>query len=552
MSTPPRDHLTILPLPDEVRRERDREERVAEQPRAVQEWFDATADDRAMDARLRAFAAALVPGLDAAPALPDPDASLATLDDLDPISEGGERTEAREDAAARRLARQPVVLQEWYDAAAEGGAQDARLRSFAAELLAREVDAPELRGEDTTGSVVPLARARDGRPADPHRWTRWGAAALALAAAGLLVLRVLSPGQATTAEDAARASIGSAPDATGSADVRGDGLSSPEVPPLSPGELEALALAGESAPTFAEAAWPSPAPTPRAERLPARPGATVPGAAPSPVVGTAPLADGSGSAAIPSTPAPTALVVASAPSSPPLLSSGEIEADTSPWRGEVVDGLDLRVDQGFGVLSGTQAAPVLALSNDATVRVDVDRTAVEPDFATFTIRTVSATVRVVGTKYAVSTVGSRTEVSTRRGTVQVECADGRRKLVSEGQSASCEPQADPRLLVHMQALDRPPMLGQAVLTATEQYAHLQRQRQASTPSAFVATADVMLGRALASADLRQALEAVRVDAMCDLGWEGPARRAARAWVEGGGQVERERVERIADQGCEAR
>lgn len=561
MSTPPRDNLTILPLPEDVRRERDREERLAEQPRAVQEWFDATAEDRAMDARLRAFAANLLPALADEVEPVELEAAQATLDELEPGGDGAGQVEWREVASARRLARQPLVLQEWFDSAAEGGGQDARLRTFAAELLARELEA---RAEDEVAQirpVVPLRSATAGVPTAAsagaasvaRRWTRVGVAALALAAAGLLVVRALAPSPAVTGSGGPQAPLHAVAVDDGAAGLAlaGPGQPVQAVPSIDPTELEALAVASGEVPIFAEEAWPSPTPAPRVDRRTAGPGATVPGQAPSPVV-SGPLAQLDPTQAPPTSPAPTAALVAAAPTSPPLLSSGEIEADTSPWRGEVVDGVDLRVDKGFGVLSGTQAAPVLALSDDATVRVDVDRAAVDPAFATFTIRTVSATVRVVGTKYTVTTLGSRTEVATRRGTVQVECADGRRKLVSEGQTASCEPQPDPRLLVHMQALDRPPMLGQAALTGAEQYAHLQRQRQASTPSAFVATADVMLGRALASADLRQALEAVRVDAMCDLGWEGPARRAARAWVEGGGQVERERIERIAEEGCEAR
>lgn len=555
MSSPPHDHLTILPVPDEVRRERDRETRVSEQPRAVQEWFDATAEDRAMDARLRAFAAALLPGsandpLDATG--DDEDETLATLDDLEVPAEGGEREEGREAASARRLARQPVVLQEWFDAATEGGEQDARLRAFAADLLVRQA-----RGDDAsaapaeTGEVVTFTPATR-QPSGRTPWTRWGAAVLALAAAGLLVVRGLPADGPGAASDDERAVVGQvARDAGASATGAGTDVD----PAVDPVELDGLLAPPDQAPTFAEAAWPAVSSPSRDLGVPtpdgARAGASTPRAPSSPIATPGALAVAT--SPTPALPSPSlAVVTAVTPSSPPLLSSGEIEADTSPWRGEVVDGLDLRADRGFGVLSGTQAAPVLALSNDATVRVDVDRAAVDPAFATFTIRTVSATVRVVGTKYSVTTVGSRTEVATRRGTVQVECADGRRKLVSEGQSATCEPQPDPRLLVHMQALDRPPQLGQPALTSGEQYAHLQRQRQASTPSAFVATADVMLSRALASEDLRQALEAVRVDAMCDLGWEGPAKRAARAWVEGGGQVERERIERIAEEGCEAR
>ncbi|RME20846.1 MAG: hypothetical protein D6798_19500, partial [Deltaproteobacteria bacterium] len=219
------------------------------------------------------------------------------------------------------------------------------------------------------------------------------------------------------------------------------------------------------------------------------------------------------------------------------------------WREQVVPGLDLRVDTGFGRLQGTEAAPALVLADDASIRVDIDRSKVRDDFRQFTVHTRSATVTVLGTRYLVETSQGRTHVETRRGLVKVECADGRQQLVAAGQAADCDPVPDVRILAHMQAMDRAPDDSAPLLSLADRYDVLTRLLAGSTPERFIATADVMLARAIADPDYRRVIELARIDAMCALRWDLPARDAAAAWLRDSAPVAVDHADTIARTGC---
>ncbi len=502
----PPSNLVVLPVAEGMQRERVSEERLLDQPDPLQGWFEASGQDAAADDRLRRFVDGLLGDMPvevgaSVPDEPIPTDEPSTLDD-----EGPSTLQIRQARQQRRLAVQPLVLAHWFDAAADGGAADRRLRAFAAQ---------QLRSPATP------------RPSHVRPWMGLAIAACALLAIGVAGWMGRTPGEPS--QPALSLDAGSL-------------AATPTLQPLAEAPLPPAPL---PAPVQADPQQQASLPTPQA---------------PAPLPPSAPEVDRLELAVdeapqvaiiveVPAPPVAVELSPVAAPTSPPLSTAGEIDASAVAWRGTVVPGLDLRVDQGFAILGGTEAEPVLNLASDSAVRVDLDRSAVDQGFNTFTIQTSSGTVRVLGTRYTVQTPSGRTEVSTRRGLVQLECQDGRRKLVAAGQSESCEAQADARLLVHMQALDRPDLPDEVRLSEAEQYNYLQEKLLQSSPEAFVATADLMLSRALSSAGLRRVIEAVRVDALCAMGWNGPARRAATNWLESEGTVGRERLSTIAEAGC---
>ncbi|MCB9779406.1 MAG: hypothetical protein H6742_12640 [Alphaproteobacteria bacterium] len=412
--TPPTDRLSIVPLPEDLGRERASEERLKEAPLALQEWFDATTEDPHMDARLRAWADSLVP---------DPDLSV-----------------------------------------------------------------PQDHSDDD--DVVQL---------HPGRWRVATVAVLGLAAAAAAALFVAS------LDDAPQGDIAPTP---------------------------AVADVHEPAATPAPVVAPTPAPEPvLAETTPA------PEPAPAPPHDAAPHK------IAPKSPAPA---VAAAPVASPALSERDVIASGSQWQGELVPGLQLAVEQGQARIEGTRAAPRLVLAADSRVAVDIDRSKVDAEFESFVIQTLSAQVEVLGTRYEVTSAGGRTTVHTERGLVEVRCTDGRTLRVAKGQSATCTPQADPSVLANIQAVDRP---GEDALGAAEHYDFLTGLLARKDARRFLVTAEVMLDQGLEDDELRVSLELARVDAMCDLGWEEPARGAARAWLSGDGSVGREHAQDIARDGC---
>ncbi|NOY26883.1 MAG: hypothetical protein GXP62_13510 [Oligoflexia bacterium] len=526
------DHkLTVLPQQAQVRRARTTENRVARVPASIQDWFDAAGDDPGMDERLRRWLDRLVP--DIAPATPADDPPMA-----------------RQRASEERLAEQPLLVQEWFDAVAESPRQDAALRGFVDGLAPSQSRPPQALSHPA--STTQAAR----------RWQTWAwVAGTALAAGGLLALTLHGFMPRGTADS-------QAPSETTQL-ARAQSQRSPALSTYKPAAMGAhpdqkdADRPGTGRPDKATGRLDTePASDPATLAQGAESGADIGSFAPQQPAHSAPAALTVLAKASPGTadqtaakqaPADETLDLETQPSPPPVVvalrSSGELDATHSPWQGAVVSGLDLRLDAGFGELSGTHSSPLLTLSNDAELSVDLDRVHTDGDFANFTIQTVSATIRVVGTQYTVSTQGGRTRIRTTKGVVQVECTDGHRKLVSAGQQATCSPTPDPRLLLHMQALDRPPVPGQPGLTPIEQYAHLQRLRNTTSPQAFIATADIILARALADEGLRSVVSSVRLDAMCALGWDGPARQSAQAWLDAGGQIDQTHVEAIAAGGC---
>lgn len=511
-SDPP-SNLVVLPMAEDLQRERVSDERIHQQPHTLQSWFEASGQDPAADDRLGSFIDGLLgePSAETvaegAPLQVEP----VTLDD-----EGPSTLEIRQARQQRRLAAQPLVLMHWFEAAVEGGAADRRLRAFAAQQLQTPVE----------------TRSSQLRSSQLRPWIGLAVAACALLAIGVAGWMGRSPVDAEQPTEPPEVSE------LASVEARDPLVEEPTAPSAQPGQVQPIEqqaalpqLAGMPAPALPAPALPAPSFGPVQVGAVEAPKIAIIEAVPLSIVADV---------------APTVL----AQTSPSLSTAGEIDASTVPWRGMVVPGLDLKVDQGFGILAGTEAEPLLSLATDSAVRVDLDRSAVAQGFSTFTIQTPSGTVRVLGTRYTVRTPSGRTEVATRRGLVQVECQDGRRKLVAAGQSESCEALADAGLRSHMQALDRPSLPNEVRLTELEQYNHLQRQLANSKPEAFVATADLMLSGALSDNGLRRVIEAVRVDALCALGWNGPARRAATIWLESEGTVGRDRLSSIASGGCD--
>lgn len=477
--------LTLVPVPGDLARERASADELAEAPRAVQEWYDATAEDAAMDARLRHFLDALAPDEDEDAA--DDDAADAALDDA-----SDERVDA------------PAEIGAWLAATARDPVSDPRLAVFVDQLA----PAP-------------------ARPAG--WWSRPGTRAVAglLAAAGLL----LGVRFATQARPQA---LPAAPALT-EAQPR-PAAPTPLGPPAPRSALEEQVEEVASPVVVAEVA---PAPPASPVAAPRTPAPRTPGAQGVPETPQA-------TTDAPASPTPQ---LAAAP--PALRTAGDLLAFEQPWSGQVVPGVDLRLERGFGQLSGTQASPLLTIADDTSIRVDVDRSLVDADFDTFTVRTLSATVRVVGTRYEVSSSKGRTTVRTRQGLVRVECADGRAILVAAGQSTTCSPEPDTRVLAHMDAMDRVYSGGPGPrLDTREQYRVLRGLLHGADPSAYLATTEIVLGRAVADAGYRQALEAGRIDAMCALGWEEPAREAARRWMQAEPLVVLDGPSQVAAMGCD--
>lgn len=520
-------NLVVLPVSDELRRERFSAVHLDEQPAEVQGWFEANGHDPESDARLNRFIEGLLadpvaqtPAAADAPAAADEpaatDSSPLTLDD-----EGPSTLELRLQRQERRLAAQPVVLARWFEACADGAEADRRLQAFAA----RQLD---------IGPAMPTAKAAN----NVWRYSPLAIAASALLAVGVAAWWGHSPSD-TPVTPQGNAQLAVASPSAGAPTWVG---------PAAAQAGDAVAGAPERSGSASESDLSHAAP-PSAPRAPVSVTAGDPVPA-SVVVELAPaVAVVEMESMLPS--APVLSLVEQAPTSPALRAAGEIDAESTSWVGTIVPGLELRVVNGYAQLSGTEANPRLRLASDSSVRVDLDRSAVGQGFSTFTIETASGTVSVIGTRYTVQTPGGRTEVATRRGLVQLSCQDGRKKLIAAGQEGSCEAIGDSRLLSHMQALDRPMLPDQVRLTEQEQYHHLRAQLAETSPEAFVATADLVLSRALSDDGLRRVIDAVRIEALCALGWQGPARRAAVAWLQGDGDVGRERVDQIANGECPA-
>ncbi len=528
-----RDKLHVLPLPGELSRERASEERLDGAPRAIQDWFDAQADAPGQDSRLRSYAGALAPG--------EP-SEEGPADAIDP------------------------AVGAWLAATALAPDQDARLWAFVDQLV--PADGARVGEGAPPSSLAPA-------PADPlvsanglPRWVRPAvAAALLLAAAsfGTSLMTSDQPGGSPGSVPAQSASTQAVAQAAPASVAHGSGsLPSSAAPaggdpePSAPSATVDHAIAAVAVDSVAvdsvavdsvaaDSAQPPGQPQPSiAQPLVAAPAASPPEATPAldaPAPDTVVIVQAE---AEPEQP-PTILADAG---SPPLRRTGDIAAHTGAWREEVVPGLDLRLDEGFAHLQGTEASPELLLADDASIRVDIDRSAVRDDFQQFTVRTRSGTVTVLGTRYLVQTTAGRTHVETRRGLVKVSCADGRDKLVAAGQAADCDPVPDTRILTHMQAMDRAPDEGPPLLSTADRYDVLVRLLSGSTPESFIATADVMLDRAIADDDYRKAIELSRIDAMCALAWDEPARDAARAWLRDPAPVALEHVRAIVDTGCD--
>lgn len=423
--------------------------------------------------------------------LPDESEERSDEDDERPST-----LEIRRQRQARRLAAQPRALRAWHEAATDGGARDLRLSARADRLCL----APPL---------VP----------------RWGMRLLAASVAlgvGIGLAAWLAREPELAVEEAALRSL------------------PPEVPEDGPAvvfprpEEEPPALAVRPEPEVDRALRLAPPPSLRpslpeaAPAIPAPPGEALAAMEPRPEV------DGGGAPVTP-------------PGSPLL--QGELDAGSGTARLQPLAGLDLRLDKGTLRLAGTASEPLIVLGPDSSVRVDLDRGRTEPDFARLRVRGYAGQVQVLGTRFTVATPSGGLEVATRKGLVRVDCASGESDLVPASTSRRCEPQADARLLVHMQALDRPAVPGQVRLSPEEQYQHLRGQLKASGGDAFLPTADVMLSRALSDPGLRRAIEAVRVEALCELGWNAQARRAAQAWLAEGQGPGAELLQRVARGEC---
>lgn len=510
--------LHLLPTDPERARERASEERLADAPHAIQEWFDAHSDQLDQDRRLRLFLSDLAPGDDTVG-----DTAEGTAEDV------------LDDATPP-----PPQIGAWLAATAQDPDIDGRLLAFVDGLV--PAPAVDTTLPPSTFTPAPLADATTR----PSRWQRPAIAAALMLAAASLALQLVPTGPGSTGQ-VLQARAPQAPAADPVAPAAGDGVAvatpapQPTTPASSAAPPAAPMLASQDA-LPATAGSIDPQPDPGAD--PALDAAIDPPAIDPPVEAIVVLTPD---------PAPPTAQEDLAPTPPPaapLRTAGDILATASAWKGDVVPGLSLRLDRGFGHLDGTEAAPQLVLADGASVRVDLDRDVVASDFQTFTIRTLSATVQVVGTRYSVTTDDGRTVVSTRRGLVRVTCTDGRKQLVSAGQTAACDPHSDTRVLAHMEAMDRPPAGDGGGLRPEDQVAVLRRLMADSSPESFLATTQVMLDRAIADPGYRNALELVRIDAMCALGWAEPARAAARDLRDSNQPLERDRVEALAERGCQ--
>lgn len=426
--------------------------------------------------------------------LPDEDEARSDEEDERPST-----LEVRRQRQAHRLAAQPRALRAWHDAATDGGARDLRLSARADRLCQAPSAAP-----------------------------RWGMRLLAASVAlgvgiGLAARLAQEPERAV--EEAALRSL--PPEVLD----EGPAVISPGVGEEPPG------LAVRPEPTESDRV-PRAAPPPSLRRSPPEvaPALQAPPGEALAAVESRVEADGGGAPVV-------------RPGSPLL--QGELDAGSGTARLQPLAGLDLRLDKGTLRLAGTASEPLIVLGPDSSVRVDLDRARTEPDFARLRVRGYAGQVQVLGTRFTVATPSGGLEVATRKGLVRVDCASGESELVPASTSRRCEPQADARLLVHMQALDRPAVPGQVRLSPEEQYQHLRGQLKASGGEAFLPTADVMLSRALSDPGLRRAIEAVRVEALCELGWDAQARRAAQAWLAEGQGPGAELLQRVARGDCPA-
>ncbi len=146
----------------------------------------------------------------------------------------------------------------------------------------------------------------------------------------------------------------------------------------------------------------------------------------------------------------------------PVPLSAELDAVDGTQLVELLPGVRLTVD-GKGSVGGTSRHPALEWTG-GKVEVSVDKGSVEG----FSVRTSEGTVEVIGTVFAVERRATGTEVSVRRGIVQVTCESGQMHRLEAAEAVWCLPTTAGGMLGRARALassNAPPEQVRAALGA---------------------------------------------------------------------------------------
>jgi ferric-dicitrate binding protein FerR (iron transport regulator) len=203
------------------------------------------------------------------------------------------------------------------------------------------------------------------------------------------------------------------------------------------------------------------------------------------------------------------------PARPDVPLAMQLESD-SPTTVSASDDVHFVAD-GYGEVSGTSLAPRIAWESG---RVEVS---VTPKAGIdLQVKTLEATVRVVGTVFEVDRGALGTEVSVTRGAVETTCVDGTHTILRGGESLLCVPVEPAGLLNRARAL-----------------------RDAGAHQAVVEAAKA--GLASAERETRAELLAVRATALRELGDRDAAAADAGVYLQEGHTLRRRAMETLIEE-----